>query len=353
MLFHGNKILTYLLCFFACIVCIKNAKSQACAGSWANERPITVDCFSGQYVGQVSGNPTGCPINPVYTGLQTNTFTFNVPVSIFSIDFRSFDGAVQCPRMEIKINGIFYPLNTGNINDFNSGSTCGGNFSAIGVTSEGYLTTTSTLSSRGRITIANVSANSVTVSTNDGNGTAFSNPFGCTTVPLNLIFFSGKALNNCKSLLQWKSGIELNVKNIELLRSVNGTLFNKVAEVSPKGDDSYYEVQTDNNVDAFFKLKVNDLDGRFEYSEIIKIKSNCDNSVYSIVPNPVNDFMEISGLQNDDKVVIKSTTGQTVLNFAASRNYNRFNLQQLNSGVYVVEIFNAKGHRAALKIIKN
>lgn len=327
--------------------------AQTCAGSWALQRPASDPCVNGQWVGQAGSNPIGCPINPLYTALQTNTFTFPAPVSTFFIDFSGFDGAVQCPRMEVKINGIFYPLSISNVSDVTPGPTCTGFFSTIAITPDGYITTSNTLYSQGRIIITNVNASSVTVSTNDAQGTVFSSPFGCTTVPLNLVYFSGLILNNCKALLQWKSGVELNVKNIEVLRSVNGAIFEKVGIISPKGDDSYYLFETDNNEDAFFRLRINDIDGTYHYSNIIKVKSNCDNTVCKVSPNPVHDLLEITGLQKDDMVSIKTTLGQNLRSFNSPQANNKFNVQQLASGVYIVQVANAKGVKACLKIIKN
>lgn len=347
-----NRIYTAFIFIVFTLLAINKIKAQSCAGTWALERPITVDCFSGQYVGQVSGNPLGCPINPTYTAIQTNTFTFLNPVSSFSIDFRSFDGAVQCPRLEIRVNGLFYHLTAGNLSDFTTGPTCGGSFSAITVTSDGYITTATTLSSRGRISISNVYANSVTISSNDGNGTAFTTPFGCTTIPLNLLFFIGKPVNACKALLQWKSGIEVNIRNIEVLRSVNGAVFNKVAEVVAKGDNSYYTIEIDNKEDAFFRLRINDLDGHYEYSEIIRVKSDCSKVAYDVIPNPVTSEMEIKGLQKDDRVSIKNSLGQTVLIINSPQPGNMYNIEGLPPGLYLIQVSNPNEIKSALKFIK-
>lgn len=348
-----KKMLAQLLYFAACFTATHNVNAQVCAGSWSTQRPITEECVSGQWVGQISGNPAGCPVNPTYTSLQANTFTFASPVSTFFIDFIGFDGAVQCARMEIKVNGVFYPLTTANLSDFPPGSTCIESFSTISVTPDGYLTLSNTQTSQGRIMITNVNASNVTVSTNDANGTSFSNPFGCTTIPLDLIFFSGNAANNCKALLRWKSGVELNVKNIELLRSTNGAIFNKVITVPPKGADSYYTVETDNREDAFFRLKINDIDGQYKYSEIVKVKSKCSNTTYKINPNPISSLMEITGLQKEDIVSVKNTIGQTILIFNSLQNDNKFNLQGLAAGVYFVQICSVNGYKTSLKIIKN
>jgi hypothetical protein len=347
-----------LLCFAVCLT-TKNITAQVCSGSWALQRPASSQCVVGQWVGwQNAGTPPGCPVNPVYTGVQTNTFTFAYPVSSFSIDFRGFDGMILCARIEIRINGVFYPLAASNISDFPPGSTCtNGSFSYVTLTSDGYITIStsggSALIGQGRITFTNVNATSVSVSTNDGSGTIFSDPFGCSVVPLSLEFFSGSIATNCKALLRWKSGIELNVRNIEVLRSVDGVIFNKVAEISPKGDNSYYAVETNNREDAYFRLRINDLDGRYEYSDIIRVKSSCNNWVYKISPNPVNSLIEIEGLQKDDRVLVKNILGQTVLIFNSPHTDNKFNLQGLASGMYFVQIGSTKETRTDLKIIKN
>jgi hypothetical protein len=328
------------------------AEAQVCAGSWSIQRPITQQCITGQWVGIVSGNPPGCLVNPTYTSLQTNTFTFTEPVSSFIIDFDGFDGQNQCARMEIKVNGIFYPLTTANLSNFPSGSTCTISFSGVIVTPDGYITTSDLLTSQGRIIITNVNASSVTVSTNDGNGTAFSAPYGCITIPLELESFAGQSYD-CKALLNWKTGIEQNVKNIEIQRSEDGNVFNKVGELSPKGSDSKYSFITTNISDAFFRLKINDFDGYYKYSNIINIKSNCNKATYQLMPNPTSNSIKITGLKDNDKVLVLDMLGKKVLIFNFSYNNNKFDIQKLVPGMYIIQIVNNGMIKSNTKLIKN
>lgn len=346
--------LKLLFCFSFGMFVTVNLMAQSCSGSWALQRPLTSECVVGQWVGWQNGavNPAGCPISPVYTGVQSNTFTFLHAVSTFSIDLRSFDGSIQCPRIEIKINGIFYPLTVANLIDIPTGSTCTGSFSSLAVTIDGYITigTFSPASAQGRIIISNVNATSVTVSTNDGNGTTFSNPFNCTTVPLKLESFSGKS-NNCEALLNWKTGIEQNVSNIEIQRSEDGIVFHKTGKLSPKGSNSTYAFTTPNPSDAFFRLKINDLDGYFEYSEIIYVKSSCNENSYSITPNPASDEIKITGLKNSDQVLILDMLGKVVMRFNAPVN-NKLDIQSMSPGMYILRVFNSGIPTASLKLIK-
>jgi len=254
--------------------------------------------------------------------------------------------------MEIKVNGVFYHLTTANVSDLTPGPTCSGFFSTIAVTSDGYLTSSNLQYSQGRIIITNVNANSVTVSTNDPQGAVFSNPFGCTTIPLKLENFSGQS-NNCNALLNWETGIEQNVKNIEIQRSENGSVFTKVGLVSPKGSNSHYSFITANTKNAYFRLKIIDLDGYYEYSNILSIKSNCSKIAYQVIPNPTSNSIKIMGLQNDDKVFVLDMLGKKVLTFNSSQNNNKFDIQKLTPGIYILQVINSGMIKSNMKLLKN
>ena len=348
-------------CCLSYFICQKNAIAQSCGGSWNLQRPLTIQCVAGQWIGwQNSGNPSGCPVNPTYSGVETNTFTFTNPVNSFFIDFRGFDGSIGCPRIEIKINGIFYPLTASNLIDFPLGTTCTtGSINYMTVTTDGYLTVSplggSGFSGQGRITISNNNTTSVTVSTNDGNGTVFSDPFNCTTVPLKLENFIGQN-SDCRTLLKWKTGTEFNIKNIEIEKSKNGVLFAKVGVVSPKGSDSYYSFDavdiSDGVSDAYFRLKFNDLDGHYEYSKIIHVKTSCNNPNYSIIPNPAYTEVEILGISKIDKIVVTDILGRIITRLTSAGG-NKFNVQSLRSGIYILKAYNSGMHKACIKLIKN
>ncbi|MEO8772383.1 MAG: T9SS type A sorting domain-containing protein [Ferruginibacter sp.] len=355
-----NKRFFKRLLFLLFMVLFKNiSEAQICAGTWVTNDPINYQCVNpGQYVGRFTfnGEPSGCPINPSYTANQTNTFMFDNPVSGFIIDFIAFSGA-DCARLEVKINGVFYHLTTSNLLDYPPLSGCVGSVNLMAITPDGYLTgapsTPINLNGQGRITIDGVYATSVTVSTNDGAGSIFGIPYNCLpVVPLELKSFKGSGVSDCKAILSWESGVESNIKNIEALQSADGIIFKKVAEVIPKGSDSHYLVETDNYTDSYFKLKINDLDGSFRYSEILNVKSNCERIAYEISPNPTQNSMKIKGLKKDDKVVISDIIGRIVLRFNSYQGDNKLDIQKLASGMYYLKIIKAGVIMANIKFIK-
>lgn len=325
-----------------------------CSGSWARQYPITQQCFSGQYIGEpLSVNPVGCPTNPVYTPAQTNTFTFTNPVSNFSIDFQGFDASSQCARMRLDVNNVFFHLTPSNITPLPVGSECTGT-SVMFATSDGYLTSNSNIGGgQGRITVSGINAASISVSTNDGAGIAVSNPFNCNSIiPLKLESFTGRS-NNCKALLNWRTGIEQNVRDIEIQRSKDATVFSKIGNVLPKGSYNSYSFICDNNTTGYFRLKIIDFDGHYEFSNVLSVKSNCSNTLYKVLPNPASNSIEIVGLENNDNVFVLDISGRKALAFKSSPTNNKFEIQKLTPGMYILQVINNGIIKSNLKVIKN
>ena len=162
--------------FLFLLVCIPQfIKAQSCSGHWVNNHPLTFQCISGQQIGlPPMGNPVGCPINPVYTSLQTNTFIFDNAVNDFFIDFNAFSSPTGCARLQIKINGNFFPLTSDQLIELPFGTLCSGSVSFLTVTSDGYITTSSLAlnnsNGQGRLIFLGVNTNSITISTNDNGG---------------------------------------------------------------------------------------------------------------------------------------------------------------------------------------
>lgn len=260
------------LCYFAFISCLfyltNTVNAQPCSGTWSRIHPLNYLCVDGQWIGEQNGNdyPVGCPVNPVYNANQTITFTFTNPVSAFKINFNAFSGN-DCSRIQVKINNIFYPLGPSNFVDITPSTGCSpGDFSLMQLTPDGYICgipgITAFLVGQGCIIINGVVANSVTLSTNDPAGSVFSIPFECFGItPVKLESFKGISDDHCTATLSWKTGIETNVKEIEVERSVDGIVFKYATTVLSKGSNSYYSINTDNPADAFFRLKFIDLDG--------------------------------------------------------------------------------------------
>ena len=118
------------------------------------------------------------------------------------------------------------------------------------------------------------------------------------TLPVKLISFSGR-LNGTKVDLNWVTANELNTKHFEVERSGDGQLFTKLSTVIAKGNST--TVTSYDLVDPiplkgvnYYRLKIVDIDGKFEYSRIVIIR--IDNSVQlvtKVAPNPFTGKIDV------------------------------------------------------------
>ncbi|MEO6669841.1 MAG: T9SS type A sorting domain-containing protein [Ferruginibacter sp.] len=344
----------YLLAVLSLNLSFAPVSAQVCTGSWSTNNLLSYDCITGQWIGfGTTLEPVGCPANPVYIPSETTTFTFASPVSAFSINFNAFSTAPGCGKMEIRINDVFYNLSSANLSEV-PGCT-GGSASFIEV-SNGYIIgspiSLSSTNGQGKITITGVNAQTVTISTNDPAGSVISDPYDCiNVVPIKLESFRGRAIG-CQAILNWETGIESNVKTIELQRSVDAITFYKIAELSPKGSNSKYELQTSNTSQGYFRLKTIDFDGQSEFSNILAVKANCNESIYTLAPNPAHNFISIAGIKKGDKVIVYDLLGRKLLSLNSIEN-NQIDIHQLPPGTYNLRVITSHELSANLRFIKD
>ena len=113
------------------------------------------------------------------------------------------------------------------------------------------------------------------------------------TLPLRLISFTGKCNDN-KIDLEWTTTSEMNNNYFTIERSADGTKWQAVGTVMSAGNSSAvqkYSFTADEATGAvsYFRLKQTDLDGRFNYFDILPV-NNCNgqSTGVNIYPNPSN-----------------------------------------------------------------
>jgi hypothetical protein len=88
---------------------------------------------------------------------------------------------------------------------------------------------------------------------------------------------------------------EINTRNLELEKSLDGKMFNTIATIRAKNKSRLvaekYIQQDENPVEGtnYYRVKINDQEGYFNYSMVIKVFfENLEHGI-SVYPNPVND----------------------------------------------------------------
>ena len=148
-----------------------------------------------------------------------------------------------------------------------------------------------------------------------------------TTLPVNLISFSGKASSEGNVLL-WSTVEEVNNEGFEIERSANGVAFDKIGFVPGKKTMSarsdYQFVDHQPLANAYYRLKQLDIDQSHSFSKSIHLKN--ESGIKLIVyPNPVKGILNfdvppakrqltvrnMAGVVVDDQVDFSGTTYET------------------------------------------
>jgi len=125
--------------------------------------------------------------------------------------------------------------------------------------------------------------------------------------------------------VQWESATETNSSHFIVERSINGKDFSKIAIIKAHGAGVYEYVDTipffTPSVDGgeglgvrFYRLKIIDNDGSFNYSKVVSVSLTTDNlSLITISPNPTKGSININLPSSSNRqIVIKDITGRAI-----------------------------------------
>jgi hypothetical protein len=167
-------------------------------------------------------------------------------------------------------------------------------------------------------------------------------------LPVTLVNFKGH-LAQAYVLLNWQTVSEANTAHFEVERSRDGIRFAPVAVVQAKGNTSevqLYQARDTNpfNGLSYYRLKMVDADGRFEYSKIISISAYSGNAGNTVLyPNP-NEGRQLFVASTDPAtrlVAVYDLVGRKVLyqetNLGGAKWEVKFN-QGLKPGMYLAVV---------------
>ena len=173
-------------------------------------------------------------------------------------------------------------------------------------------------------------------------------------LPVNLVSFSGKTVNNT-NILTWKTANELAFEGFEVQKSVDGKAFEKIGYV--KGNNAEVYQFSENRILPlnqnlfYYRLKMNDLNGKYTYSKVISIKNKEVKLVVGdVYPNPVynNDaYINIKSKENGSfTFTIYDLTGKVIdiqkMNLIKGENKLQIDLSNLNIGINFLKIESQK-----------
>lgn len=164
------------------------------------------------------------------------------------------------------------------------------------------------------------------------------------SLPVTLKSFSGIATSN-KVELNWQTTMELNLQQFEVEYSLNSSFFETAGKVTAKdavdGADYRFTHILTNTGTVYYRLKMQDKDGRFSYSKIIKIEISNSN-IKLIAPTVISDGYLRINLANSafSYLELFNSVGVRVYkkNIEGQTGSQKMPVSNLPPGVYVVRL---------------
>jgi len=174
------------------------------------------------------------------------------------------------------------------------------------------------------------------------------------TLPVTLLSFSAQKTDN-SVLIKWQTTNEININRYEVESSSDGINFVKLGLVAAGNSSSVVNYQlTDNSAWVsevrYYRLKIIDNDGKYKYSNIVKL-SNKQTGNISIYPNPVTNAFIINLPDTKlihSKATLSDANGKLVKNISINYQQQTVNISELSAGIYMLRL--ADG--TVIKLIK-
>lgn len=169
-----------------------------------------------------------------------------------------------------------------------------------------------------------------------------------TTLPLVLGEFTGR-LNGKQSILSWITRQEQNTKDFDIQYSTDGQKFISAGNVYAAGNsnsDKAYTFTHKNpaNGNNYYRLKMNDIDGHFTYSNVVNLKMSFAEESMSVYPNPAtgNYFFinTTTKVQLPLKYRIINEEGKTIQKGSVTQHSQKIKLNNPEKGNYFILLSN-------------
>jgi hypothetical protein len=183
---------------------------------------------------------------------------------------------------------------------------------------------------------------------NFNNITSFSE-FGAgvieSALPVTLLSFTGSPMPDNKSKLIWRTSSEINFSHFIVERSKNGVDFISIGNVAARGDNSVYLFEDALTTEiTSYRLKIVDIDGKFTYSQTVRVNNTLWSTQLSTFPNPAQNSLVVSHAKAGQNafIIITGMDGRQMTTQKVLKDENRtiIDLSRMQPGNYFVTYFN-------------
>lgn len=168
-----------------------------------------------------------------------------------------------------------------------------------------------------------------------------------TPLPIELLYFNAKNIDDRYVKLEWQTATENNNDFFTIERSEDGINWTSVRTINGAGysnsslDYESFDYQPSTG-SSYYRLKQTDYDGRYSYSQIKRIRMNLKTDNILIWPNPSDGIVTIQQTKlNTSDLKIYNALGQEltkrIIVLSKTENQITLDLRKFNSGVYYIK----------------
>jgi len=185
-------------------------------------------------------------------------------------------------------------------------------------------------------------------------------------LPVEFTAFNARVYDACNVNLDWRVATEINFSHYEVERSTDAKNFELIRRVKGRNlNDQTYNYQDENLRENtyYYRLKMMDVDGSFEYSKTIIVVMTCEAEKVSVFPNPIGESGNVLTLEFEDiakdrtiSVLLLDVLGkqwkEVEVKLEAGNSRVPLELSELPSGTYYLRFSNIKGRSQTLRFIR-
>lgn len=194
-----------------------------------------------------------------------------------------------------------------------------------------------------------------------GNGYTITIAWDAVVLPVELITFNGKVINS-EVELHWQTATEQNSFEFEVQRSTNGKQFRTIDIMDAAGTSleeiAYHFTDETPLPFAYYRLKMVDLDGSFEYSDIISVEfSDKEAQILNVYPNPADDQLTVDLILDEPSTLrVLDLNGKVVIEQSLNSDNqlisSQLDVSNLPAGQYILIIISSNNLMKELFIVK-
>lgn len=173
--------------------------------------------------------------------------------------------------------------------------------------------------------------------------------FGSASLPVELLYFRGM-ISGAENTFEWETAVEKGVAEFVLERSADGSgLWLEIGRLLPAAGSVFPKQYRLNDARplgvGYYRLKINDLDGSVDYSNIVLLERALPNGLQSVYPNPAEQVL-FAVFQSAGEIThtfrIWGPDGRILLEqpilLATGMNVLPFSIENLPAGLYYLAV---------------